>query len=297
VLRGVPRLYRNAWLERGSWQREAVRIAPWARWEHLPEDRGTEKSRESFSYEWAAHQPGDVTWQWRVDERLAFFSEETDLPLDILPGRWVLDAGCGNGELTCALAEAGANVVGLDLSRSVVRAESLRRSDRVHFVQGEILRLPFQSRQFDVVYSSGVLHHTRQPQHAFHRLVASLRAGSRIYVWLYGTPKEADLAAYTVGRETDYWLKPYLGPLPGWLKPIAVTPRAARTWLRSRRHGRHPVSFAHALVGAMDALTPFYRSHHHFDEVRAWFEAKGLRGITLRGVREPGFGVYGDLPH
>jgi hypothetical protein len=42
------------------------------------------------------------------------------------------------------------------------------------------------------------------------------------------------------------------------------------------------------------SLTPYYRSHHHFDEMREWLLSEGLTRVTLNGVREPGFGIFGQ---
>jgi len=64
------------------------------------------------------------------------------LPSD-LSGRRVLDAGCGPGELSLALAERGADVVGVDLSPSLVRearrrARSLAEPGRPRFLIGDM---------------------------------------------------------------------------------------------------------------------------------------------------------------
>ena len=76
----------------------------------------------SFSRDWSSHFEHDLekTWGWSVSQRVEQFFLETQADPDSLKGSWVLDAGCGNGQLTEALAGCGANVVGLDYSSSVV---------------------------------------------------------------------------------------------------------------------------------------------------------------------------------
>ena len=80
---------------------------------------------------------------------------ETDLA-----GKYLLDAGCGNGLLTEYFSTRGAVSFGLDFSTSVFVAEKRRKSDTVCFVQGDLKDCPFQVGTFDIVYSPGVIHHT-----------------------------------------------------------------------------------------------------------------------------------------
>jgi hypothetical protein len=130
---------------------------------------------------------------------------------------------------------------------------------------------------------------------AFQQLVRCLNSRGRIYIWVYGTPKYADLAAYTASRRRDHWLKPFVVPLPSPLQRIVLFPMAFRNWARSRlKGGGLEMSFARSMVLAFDYYTPYYRSHHHFEEVQEWFRSERLVGITLAGVTEAGFGLFGS---
>jgi 2-polyprenyl-6-hydroxyphenyl methylase/3-demethylubiquinone-9 3-methyltransferase len=71
-----------------------------------------------------------------------------------LPGRRILDLGCGKGRFATHLAAGGAEVVGLDLSaRMIARAEGLDR------VLASARRLPFGPGVFDAVVAVEVLQH------------------------------------------------------------------------------------------------------------------------------------------
>ncbi len=61
----------------------------------------------------------------RPEEDRATFFNRTGLRPDDLPGRDVLDAGCGMGRYLRVAAEAGAKVVGMDLSGAVEAARDL----------------------------------------------------------------------------------------------------------------------------------------------------------------------------
>src|SRR3954447_13295230 len=68
----------------------------------------TESIRESFSHEWKHFDyERDRTWGTPVDQRREEFLRHVDLPADALAGKLVLDAGCGNGTLSRAIASLG----------------------------------------------------------------------------------------------------------------------------------------------------------------------------------------------
>jgi SAM-dependent methyltransferase len=66
----------------------------------------------------------------------------------------ILDIGCGNGFLTCALERHFSRVVGLDSSASMLALNPCRCK-----CQASALQLPFADGAFDVVVESHVLHH------------------------------------------------------------------------------------------------------------------------------------------
>ncbi len=83
----------------------------------------------------------------------------------IRPGERVLDAGCGEGVLSCLMADAGAEVHAVDYSRPNIDAARRRASDlggraaSVVFECGDAERLPFADASFDCVVSNHVLEH------------------------------------------------------------------------------------------------------------------------------------------
>jgi SAM-dependent methyltransferase len=114
-------------------------------------------------------------------------------PLPNLGGRLeILMPGCGTGQhpLTVARAYAKAQVFALDLSRASlaygVRMARKLKIENIEFVQGDILDLPALKRQFDHIECVGVLHHMREPELGFRRLVERLRPGACLRVGLYG---------------------------------------------------------------------------------------------------------------
>ena len=103
-------------------------------------------------------------------------------------GSMVLEAGCGVGAQTVALAtrSPAAHFTSVDISADSV-AEAKRRVDRagatnVDFRQADIFDLPFGSESFDHVFVCFVLEHLARPVEALTALNALLRPGGTITV-------------------------------------------------------------------------------------------------------------------
>ena len=72
----------------------------------------------------------------------------------VRPGRRVLDVGTGSGPVALAAAEAGADVVGVDVSPELLDvARATRPGAAVEWVFADAQRLPFADGEFDAVLS------------------------------------------------------------------------------------------------------------------------------------------------
>jgi arsenite methyltransferase len=102
------------------------------------------------------------------------------------PGMRLLDAGCGRGTSTVHLAEStGCTAVGLTLeSDGVERGRSLAEasgvSDRVQFVQDDILNMDTVAGDFDVVLMECVLSTLEQKPESLRQLYRITRPGGYI---------------------------------------------------------------------------------------------------------------------
>ena len=97
----------------------------------------------------------------------------------LAPGQRVLDAGCGEGVLTCLVARRGVNVVGVDISgpnMDGARRLATQWGVRPRFIQADADRLPFADSSFDVVLSSHVLEHLPDPQRGMRELFRVTRS-------------------------------------------------------------------------------------------------------------------------
>lgn len=89
----------------------------------------------------------------------------------------VLDIGCGTGDLTAQIAEAGATVVGIDQSQSMIQQAKEKYSD-IEFSVGDVRNLDYKDK-FDAVFSNAVLHWVQPPEDAIKSIYASLKPGGR----------------------------------------------------------------------------------------------------------------------
>lgn len=115
-----------------------------------------------------------------------------NFPLGWFDGKRCLDAGCGGGRYTIALTLLGADrAIGVDISRAAITDGAMRvreaKVDSVSFAEGSVLDLPFPAASFDCVVSSGVLHHTRDPERGVAEAARVLKPGGMLYMLLYAT--------------------------------------------------------------------------------------------------------------
>lgn len=103
----------------------------------------------------------------------------------------VLVAGCGTGRQTIELAQTfpHARVLGVDLSLPSLcyaRDKSVTMGLRnVDYAQADILELDSLRGSFDIIVSSGVLHHLSSPEEGWNKLLSLLRANGCMQVALY----------------------------------------------------------------------------------------------------------------
>jgi len=156
-------------------------------------------------------------------------------------GARVLDAGCGGGDFSIGLGEAGFAVCGCDLNASGVQhAGTLGIGEfRLHSLY-EDLAAPFGGEPFDGIVCVEVIEHLYSPQTFARRAYAALRPGGVLVI------------------TTPYW---------GWLKNVvlALTGRMDRS-LTALWEGGHIKHFSRATLTALMA--------------EAGFETLGFRGCS-----------------
>ena len=259
------------------------------------------RTSENFSLEWQHHEVGDKTWGMDLDDRVQwFFLDSIHIPVDELDGKVMLDAGCGNGSQSVAYTRFGHEVVALDLSSGLESGQRFRhllpgaRPDRVHFVQGDLQSPPLASKQFDIIHSAGVLHHTPNTEATYRRLTPLLRPGGTFYIWLYKheavvTPVVNSIRALTTR------LPPAAFARVATCMAIAFQLFCRATTATGIR-AYPPVSRREAALALMDIFGAPYAHYHSFDEVKGWYRSVGFDEVWDCNESRRGFGACGRLP-
>ena len=330
VVRGVPRMYpgaqRDWWSALSGLSAESESPAVRELTRSLPaqgEQSQADQTQTHFSLEWDHHEPGDRTWGLDLDFRVQrYFVETLRIAPAELPGKVVLDAGCGNGSQSVAYTELGVEVIAIDLSSGVEHGHAYRhmrpgaRPDRVHFIQGDFQTPMIAPGSVDIVHSHGVLHHTPDTRRAFDRLCPALREGGSFYVWLYQYERGITPVVNTIRKVTTRIEPRRFARLANAGAKIvrqlaritnalnirvdanqAVSgPRAIlRHWVTVAR-GFPRLSDDEVALAIMDIFGPPYAHYHTFDEVAEWFRVQGFDEVWPDyDHRSRGFGACGRL--
>ena len=158
----------------------------------------------------------------------------------------IVEVGCGTGQMSLYLARADRVVVGADLTMASLRlaADAGRRFEltRATFVESDLNRPGLRAGAFDVVYCSGVLHHTPDPRAAFARVARLARPGGMIVLGLYNSVARIPLRLRrAAARLSGYrWI-----PFDPILRDRASEPARREAWLRDQY--RHPEEHRHTV--------------------------------------------------
>jgi ubiquinone/menaquinone biosynthesis C-methylase UbiE len=162
----------------------------------LTDDSHQQQTAQSFGFKWQQQHTYDspqvfsVARQWLL-ERYGF--ETINHMQRFFTGRQrILDAGCGSGFSSSLWLDASwrnegqVEWIGADISMAIDVAQGrLGSFSGTHFVQADILQLPFREQAFDTIFSEGVLHHTPSTEAAFKSLVPLLKSNGQIMFYVY----------------------------------------------------------------------------------------------------------------
>ncbi|MFN3659067.1 MAG: methyltransferase domain-containing protein [Pseudolabrys sp.] len=113
----------------------------------------------------------------------------------------VLVAGCGTGWQAIGLAQkfSDTRLLAVDLSLSSLcyakRSTPAALASRIDYAQADILKLGGLARRFDVVDSSGVLHHLADPFEGWRILLGLVRPGGLMHLGFYSERGRRDVVA------------------------------------------------------------------------------------------------------
>jgi 2-polyprenyl-3-methyl-5-hydroxy-6-metoxy-1,4-benzoquinol methylase len=174
-------------------------------------------------------------------------------------GARVLEVGCGTGQLSLYLSVKKRHVFGVDLCpNSLQLARKFRDRHELknaRFYQMNLFRPIFKPETFDVVYCSGVLHHTGFPRKGFEAICPLVKPGRYVVVGLYNrymrisTHLRRLLSRFVDIRRIDPIVRRFR------------TPQKQQTWFLDQYRNPH-------------------ETDHSITEVIGWLEANGFEFVS-----------------
>jgi SAM-dependent methyltransferase len=252
-------------------------------------------SPERFGYEWNAY--AEILPEYEEQ----FRGWTVHLTPEDWQGKSFLDVGCGMGRNSYWPMRYGAkDGVAVDVDdRSLTAARrNLAGSPGMRVERCSAYDLSFADR-FDIAFSIGVIHHLEDPQRALTRMVAAVKPGGRVLIWVYGL-------------EGNRWLISFLDPLRkalfsrlpiGLVHHLSLYP-AALLWLLLKC-GLRPsayfelisrFSFPHLRSIAFDQMLPRIAHYWSRDTVAGMLSDAGLVDIRLAPVKEMSWSAIGTRP-
>jgi SAM-dependent methyltransferase len=147
-----------------------------------PEHKSLFELDEDGLKKWAAE---DIEFQKSSDSLLG-----VDLPMDSLKGKIALNIGTGAGTEALLLSVSRAYCIAMDVTAQAAHAaEHFIRKVRGEGmgIQADARFIPLRDSSVDVVYSSGVLHHSPDMARSIAEIHRVLMPGGKAYIMLYAT--------------------------------------------------------------------------------------------------------------
>lgn len=246
------------------------------------------RTKKSFELEWGLFNYNeDKTWELNGDDLLERFLKETNETKESLAGKLIFDAGCGNGQLNQYIARCGATVIGMDLSKSVERANANNKEENAFFIQADVQYPPLTFEKFDIVHSSGVLICTNNSELTFSKIEPCVRNHGKLSVWLYHPRKNFIHNTFNFLRnftsklpiKFQYYLYLYtLFPVSYVVKKIKGNKQNAREMM----------------IAIMDWFSPEFRWEHTHEEATGWFKKRNYKEVKVTTTDTFGFNIIGE---
>jgi SAM-dependent methyltransferase len=130
--------------------------------------------------------------QARMDANMAAIGDAALVFAQAEPGMAVLDVGCGTGFTSLTLAQAGAKVTGVDISKPMLglaRERAAKAGLKVSFLEADASAHSF-APEFDLIFSRFGVMFFDAPVAAFANMRTALKPGGRIAFVCWRTPPE-----------------------------------------------------------------------------------------------------------
>jgi ubiquinone/menaquinone biosynthesis C-methylase UbiE len=138
---------------------------------------------------------------------------------DIAAGAVVADVGTGTGFLAEAALDAGARVIGIDVSEGMLEQVRSRFAGRTFEARsGAVDALPLADGEADAVLANMVLHHAPDPSGAIREMARALKAGGTLVI----TDADTHTHEWLRTEQHDRWLGFERGDIARWFRDAGL---------------------------------------------------------------------------
>jgi ubiquinone/menaquinone biosynthesis C-methylase UbiE/uncharacterized protein YbaR (Trm112 family) len=297
VINGIPRMLVEAIYDYASFLQEHVKDYSLIK-EKLEKKyadllntckKKNSKTKASFEFEWnfLKSDQKDKLWHEDLSDLTQRFLLETAEQPAFFTGKAILDAGCGHGIMTTKIGGMSAYAVGIELSKAVEQAYLRNQNQNSYYLQGDLQFLPFEKETFDVLYSSGVLHHTNNTKQSLLLTETVLKKNGKICLWLYH-PQTSKI------HNLLLQLRKVTSKLPVKLAfvflAVFVFPFS---FLIKKIKNKRSVNYREEMIDLLDGFTPEFRFEIKHETAIQWLTELNYHQIQITTTDQFGFSVAG----
>lgn len=251
--------------------------------------KNNSKTKASFEFEWGLLQANknDKIWHEDTIELTQRFLLETASEKNTFISKKVIDVGCGHGIMTTKIAELSCFAVGIELSKAIEQAYEHNQNMGAHYLQGDLQFLPFANNTFDVLYSSGVLHHTKDTCQALYLVNPVLKKDGLICLWLYHPQKSIihNLLLQIRKITKRIPIKVAFVFLSLFLFPFS--------FLFKKIKNKRMVNYREEMIDLLDGFTPEFRYEIPHKQAIQWLSELRYHAIQITTTDQFGFSICG----
>jgi len=248
------------------------------------------KTKDSFEFEWSFlnSNKNDKIWHQDISDLVKVFAAEVDERIEYFNDKKVIDIGCGHGFMTSKVGEISKLAVGIELSRSVEKAYLNNKCQKAWYVQGDLQFLPFDDSTFDLLYCSGVIHHTNNTELSLLLIESIIKNNGKICLWLYH-PQNNRIHNIFLG------LRKFTKRMPPkfsfFFLSIFVFPVS---YLIKRLKRKNAPNYREEIIDLLDQFTPEFRFETPHELAKIWLKRKKYTNIRITTEDKFGFSIVGD---
>jgi len=248
------------------------------------------KTKKSFEFEWSFlnAEKKDRIWHDDTSKLSTVFMNEMGEGGAYFKDKSVIDVGCGHGVMTTKIAELSTLAIGVELSKAVENAYLRNPVKNAWYIQGDLQYLPFEEVSFDVVYSSGVIHHTNNTELSLLLIEPLLKREGKICLWLYHPQQKIIHKAILLLRKGTRRLPLKLAFV---LLTVFVFPI---TFLIKKFKRKHAPNYREEIIDLLDIFTPEFRFEIPQDLASVWLRHRRFESVHITTRNQFGFSIVGN---